>query len=54
MTWSFCVWSFADSDGQVSTIFRDSIIQEYLKFILELGWALNEVYHGLEQTQCKP
>jgi len=46
MTWSFCVWSIADSDGQVSPSFRDSIIQEYLKFVLELGWAPSEVYHG--------
>jgi hypothetical protein len=46
MTWSFCVWSIADSDGQVSPTFRDSIIREYLKFILELGWGPSEVYHG--------
>jgi hypothetical protein len=46
MIWSFCAWSIADSDGQVSSTFRDSIIQEYLKFILELGWAPSEVYHG--------
>lgn len=46
MTWSFCAWSIADSDGQVSPSFRDSIIQQYLKFILELGWAPSEVYHG--------
>jgi hypothetical protein len=46
MTWSFCVWSIADSEGQVSLSFRDSIIREYLKFVLELGWGPSEVYHG--------
>src|SRR5258708_25557875 len=32
--WSYCVWSIADSENQVSPSFRDSIIREYLKFIL--------------------
>jgi hypothetical protein len=46
VVWSFCVWSIADSEKQVSPIFRESLIREYLKFVLELGWAPSEVYHG--------
>lgn len=44
--WSYCVWSIADSEKQVSPSFRDDLIREYLKFILELGWAPREVYYG--------
>jgi len=29
-TWSFCVWSIADSQHQVGAKFRDSIIEQYL------------------------
>jgi hypothetical protein len=46
LIWSFCVWNIADSKAQVSPGFRDGLIREYLKFILELGWEPSEVYHG--------
>jgi len=44
--WSFCVWSIADSEKQVSPSFRKSLIRRYLVFVLELGWGPGEVYHG--------
>jgi len=47
LIWSFCVWSIADSPEEVSPNFRKSLIREYLKFVLELGWAPSEVFHGL-------
>lgn len=46
LTWSFCVWNIADSERQVSPSFRESLIREYLNFVLKLGWAPSEVYHG--------
>jgi hypothetical protein len=46
ITGSFCVWSIAHSDGQVTRVSATGIIREYLKFILELGWEPSEVYHG--------
>ena len=44
--WSYCVWSLADSEKKVSPSFRDSLIREYLNFVLELGWEPSEVYYG--------
>lgn len=41
--WSICVWSIANSKGQVSPEFRTAIIKGYLMFILELGWGPNEI-----------
>ncbi|HEY2234334.1 MAG TPA: hypothetical protein VGK01_12750 [Candidatus Angelobacter sp.] len=51
--WSYCVWSIADSEKQVGPNFRDDLIREYLKFILELGWAPSEVYYGLSGNGIK-
>jgi len=45
--WSFCVWSIADSQHQVSPKFRDGIIEQYLIFILKLGWQPSEIHLGL-------
>jgi len=47
--WAFCAWSIADSAGKVSPEFRSSLIQEYLKFVLELGWEPSEVCFGLDR-----
>jgi hypothetical protein len=44
--WSFCAWSIASSQKHVSADFRNSLISEYLKFVLELGWEPSEVYYG--------
>jgi hypothetical protein len=41
--WSFCVWSIADS-SQVSQNFRNDIIEQYLVFILKLGWEPSEIF----------
>ena len=46
LTWSFCVWRIADSEGQVARGFRNRIIEEYLVFTLELGWGPSEIYCG--------
>jgi hypothetical protein len=45
-SWSFCVWSIADSEKQVGPSFRNHIIQQYLTFVLELGWEPSELYFG--------
>lgn len=42
-TWSFCVWSIADSEGQVSPEFRKYSIEQYLLFVLALGWGPSEI-----------
>ena len=44
--WSFCVWSVADSCQQASPKFRNHIIEDYLVFILKLGWQPSEIYLG--------
>jgi hypothetical protein len=44
--WSFCVWSIADSHDQVSSRFRTDVIEQYLVFILQLGWEPSEIYFG--------
>jgi len=41
--WSCCVWSIANSKQQVSERFRNSLIREYLNFILKLGWGPGEI-----------
>jgi hypothetical protein len=46
MTWSFCVWHIADSQHQVAPEFRNSIIQDYLVFMLKLGWQPSEIFLG--------
>jgi hypothetical protein len=45
-TWSFCVWSIADSKCQVAPEFRTSIIEQYLLFVLKLGWEPRSVCFG--------
>lgn len=45
-TWSFCMWSIADSQGQVSPQFRNDIIEQYLLFVLALGWQPSELGVG--------
>jgi hypothetical protein len=46
LTWSFCVWNIADSQGQVSPEFRNHVIQRYLLFILALDRQPSEIYSG--------
>jgi hypothetical protein len=46
MTWSLCVLSIANSQHQVGPDFRKSIIQDYLVFILKLGWQPSEIFLG--------
>jgi hypothetical protein len=43
--WSSCVWSIADPPTGVSEKFRNDAIEDYLVFILQLGWAPTEIYH---------
>lgn len=45
--WSFCVWSIADSQEQVTQEFRTRFIERYLVFVLRLGWQPNEVAYGV-------
>jgi hypothetical protein len=44
LTWSMCVWSIADSKDQVSPVFANGVIEEYLLFVLALGWQPSEIY----------
>jgi hypothetical protein len=44
LTWSYCVWCIADSQRQVSRQFRNDVIEQYLLFILALGWGPSEAY----------
>jgi hypothetical protein len=45
--WCFFVWSIAEPmTTGVSDRFRDATIQSYVVFILQLGWAPSEIYHG--------
>lgn len=44
--WSFCVWSIANSKNQVAPEFRTRIIEQYLVFMLELGWGQSEICLG--------
>lgn len=48
--WSSCVWSIADPMTEVSDKFRDAAIEDYVVFILQLGWAPSEIYHGHVNT----
>ncbi len=50
LSWSFCVWSIADSKGKVSDSFRLRFIQEYLLFVLSLGWQPSEVIYAPTPT----
>jgi hypothetical protein len=43
LTWSLCVWNIAGSE-QVGSQFRDHIIEEYLLFVLALGWEPGQIY----------
>lgn len=42
--WSACVWCIAKSKNNVSDRFRDEIIEDYLNFILQLGFAPQEIF----------
>lgn len=42
--WSACVWCIAKSKNNVSDRFRGEIIEEYLNFILKLGFAPQEIF----------
>lgn len=48
--WSFCVWIISKSDNQVSPDFRKYVIEQYLLFILALGWGPSEVGTGIENS----
>jgi hypothetical protein len=50
LTWSSCVRSISDSEGQVSPDFRRNIIEQYLLFILALGWGPSEAGAGIENS----
>lgn len=50
-TWSFCIWSIADSKCQVAPQFRAGIIEEYLLFILKLGWEPSEICFGVADVE---
>jgi len=43
--WSSCVWSIADPTTEVSERFRKAAIEDYLVFVLELGWSPSEIYY---------
>jgi hypothetical protein len=45
--WSLCVWAISKSDNQVSQDFRKYVIEQYLLFILALGWGPSEVGPGV-------
>lgn len=46
LTWSYCISSIADSEDQVGPEFRIHLIEQYLLFVLALGWEPNEIYFG--------
>jgi hypothetical protein len=43
--WSFCLCRIADPTTGVSDRFRKNAIEDYVVFILQLGWAPSEIYH---------
>jgi hypothetical protein len=45
--WAICVWNIGDSEGQVGPEFRSCLLEEYLKFVLQLGWEPSEICFGL-------
>jgi hypothetical protein len=47
-TWSLCVWGIGGSGSQnrVGAEFRDRVIEQYLLFVLELGWQPSELFPG--------
>jgi hypothetical protein len=46
LTWSFCVWNMSAPEDQVSEEFRNHVIEQYLVFMLALGWEPGEIYSG--------
>jgi len=46
LTWSLCVWNIAGSQGHVGPEFRKHVIEQYLLFVLALGWQPSEIYVG--------
>jgi hypothetical protein len=48
--WSLCVWSIAELNAKVSDNFRNDAIEDYLVFVLQLGWAPSEIYSGQVDT----
>jgi len=44
--WSACISNIADSQSAVSLEFRNNVIEEYLLFVLALGWEPGEIYFG--------
>ena len=51
--WSFCVWRITDSWEQVTPQFRSRIIEQYLVFILNLGWEPSEVHLGASRANSQ-
>jgi hypothetical protein len=45
-TWSFCISSIAESQKRVSPEFCTNVIEQYLLFVLALGWEPGEIYVG--------
>ncbi len=41
--WSFCIWEITRNKGNVSEQFRNSIIKQYLSFILQVGFEQSKV-----------
>jgi hypothetical protein len=48
--WSSCLGSIADPTTEVSDKFRKGAIENYVVFILQLGWAPSEIYYGHVDT----
>lgn len=44
------MWSIADPATEVSDKFRKYAIENYVVFILQLGWAPSEIYYGHVDT----
>jgi hypothetical protein len=45
-SWCSCVRSIADPTTEVSENFPNAAIENYVVFILQLGWAPSEIYYG--------
>lgn len=43
MSWSFCIWDITRSHDNVSESFRNCIIENYLNFVLQVGFGPSEI-----------
>jgi hypothetical protein len=51
--WSSCILCIADSQNQVSKEYRNYVIEQYLLFVLALGWEPGEIYRGSARKDVK-